>query len=318
MSKVEIIKAVSRTFHRFGFALRRHSPEILVIGGSVGVIAGTVMACKASTKVGAVVDDAKGKINAINEYAKKPAVIEAGEYTETDRKRDVTIMYARTGLELTKLYAPAVFVEAISLGCILKSHNIVRKRNMVLAAAYATVDKSFKEYRGRVIERFGQELDKELKYNIKSKEVEEIVVDENGNEQVVKKTVKVVGSPLYSEYSFFFDETCAGWTKNAEANKTFLIQVQNWANEKLQTRGHLFLNEVLDMLGADRTQAGNEVGWRYDKNGIECGDNYVDLRIFDQCGVERYDERKRAFANGQERSILLDPNVDGPILAYLP
>ena len=318
MSKVEIIKTVSRTFHRLGFALRKHSPEILVVGGAVGVVAGTVMACKATTKVKDVVEDSKSKIDAINEYAKRPEIINAGEYTETDRKKDITIMYAKTGLELAKIYAPAVIVEAVSLGCMLKSHNILRKRNVALAAAYATVDKSFKDYRGRVIERFGQELDKELKYNIKTKEVEEIVVDENGEEKAVKKTVKTINAYQPSEYAFFFDETCAGWTKSPEANKTFLIQVQNWANEKLQKQGHLFLNELLDMIGVDRTRAGNEVGWMYDKDGIVCGDNYIDLGVFDQCGIERYDERKRAFVNGHERSILIDPNVDGPILAMFP
>ena len=318
MNKFAFVKSFTRTFNRVGFKLRRHSPEILVIGGAVGVVAGTVMACKASTKVGDIINDSKTKIAAIKEYSERPDVIEAGEYTAADRKKDITIMYAKTGLAVTKLYAPAVFVEALSLGCMLKSHGILRKRNVALAAAYATVDKSFKDYRGRVIERFGQELDKELKYNIKNREIEEIIVDEDGNEKPVKKTVKTIDDILKSEYAFFFDDTCSGWTKSAEANKTFLIQTERWANDKLQAQGHLFLNELLDMLGAQRTRTGNEVGWLYDKNGIECGDNYIDLGIFDQCGIERYDERKRAFVNGHERSILIDPNVDGPILSKLP
>lgn len=318
MNKLAFVKSFSRTFHKVGFALRKHSPEILVVSGAVGVVAGTVMACKASTKVGEILDDSKTKINAIKEYSERPEVIASGEYTEADRKKDISIMYAKTGVAVAKLYAPAVFVEALSLGCMLKSHNILRKRNVALASAYAIVDKSFKDYRGRVIERFGQELDKELKYNIKTKEVEEIVVDENGKEKPVKKTVKTIDAYSPSEYAFFFDETCSGWTKNAEANKTFLLQVQNWANEKLQNQHHLFLNELLDMLGAPRTRAGNEVGWLYDEDGVVCGDNYIDLGVFDQCGVERYDERKRAFVNGAERSILIDPNVDGPILSMLP
>lgn len=318
MSKVALFKTVSRSFHKFGFALRKHSPEILVLGGAVGVVAGTVMACKATTKVGSIIDDSNEKIKAVKEYSERPEVIESGEYTERDRKKAITILYTKRGLELAKLYAPAVFVEVISLGCMLKSHNILRKRNVALASAYAIVDKSFKDYRGRVIERFGQELDKELKYNIKTKEVEEIVVDEDGKEKPVKKTVKTIDAYTPSEYAFFFDDTCTGWVKNAEANKKFLLQVQGWANEKLQSQGHLFLNELLDMLGAGRTRAGNEVGWMYDKDGVVCGDNYIDLGIFDQCGVERYDERKRAFVNGNERSILIDPNVDGPILAMFP
>lgn len=318
MAKMEIVKTLSRTFHRFGFVLRKHSPEILVIGGAIGTVASTVIACKATTKLGKVMENSKTKVEQIHNYANSPEVVESGKYTDADRKKALAITYVQTGLEVAKLYAPAAIIGVSSLGCILTSHNIVRKRNMALAAAYATVDRSFRDYRGRVIERFGKELDRELKYNIKEKEVEEIVVDEDGKQTTVKKTVKVANGDLHSQYAIFFDETCRGWTKSPEANKTFLLGVQRWANEKLESQGHLFLNELLDELGVDRTQAGNEVGWMYDPKGVCCGDNYVDLGIFDQCGIERYDERKRAFVNGHERSIILDPNVDGPILCYFP
>lgn len=317
MAKFNFLTTMGRTLHRVGFSMRRHSPEILVIGGAVGTVVGAVMACKATTKLETVIETRKDEVVAIREYAKRPDVIEAGNYTEKDCQKDVAITYARMGLDLIKLYGPSVIIGGASLGCMLTSHNIIRKRNMALAAAYATVDKSFKDYRNNVVERFGEQLDKELKYNIKQKEVEEIVVDDEGNQTTVKKTV-TVASPMQNEYAFFFDETCRCWTKSAEANKVFLLNVQNWANEKLQSRGHLFLNEVLDELGMDRTRAGGEVGWMYDPKGIDCGDNYVDFRLFDQCGIERYDERKRAFINGQERSILIDPNVDGPILCKLP
>lgn len=318
MAKMEIVKALSRTVHKVGFALRKHSPEILVIGGVVGTGVATVMACKATKKVGKVVEESKTKVEQINNYAHGQEVIESGKYTEADRKKALAITYVQTGLELAKLYGPAVLVYGTSIAAILTSHGVIRKRNMALAAAYATVDRSFKDYRGRVIERFGQGLDKELKYNIKTKEVEEVVVDEEGNQTTVKKTVKVAPASLHSEYAIFFDETCRGWTKSPEANKTFILGVERWANEKLQAQGHLFLNEVLDELGVDRTRAGNEVGWMYDPNGVCCGDNFVDLGMFEQVGVERYDERKRAFVNGHERSIILDPNVDGPILSKLP
>lgn len=318
MSKLQIVNTLSRTLHKVAFTLRRHSPEILIIGGAIGTVASTVMACKATTKVTKVVEDSKAKVEQIHAYATSKEVVESGKYTDKDRKKALAIVYAQTGLEVAKLYAPAVITGTLSLGAMLTSHNIIRKRNMALVTAYTTVDKSFKEYRGRVIDRFGEELDKELKYNLKTKEVEETVVDENGKQTTVKKNVKVAQGPIYSEYALFFDESCLNWTKSPEANKTFLIQTQAWANDRLQERGHLFLNEVLDMLGAQRTQAGNQVGWMYDKDGVCCGDNYVDLRIFDQCGVEKYDERKRAFANGYERSIIIDPNVDGVILDKLP
>ena len=169
------------------------------------------------------------------------------------------------------------------------------------------ISKGFKEYRGRVVERFGEELDKELKYNIKAKKVEETVVDKNGKEKTVEKTVNVADPNLYSEYARFFDDGCNGWTKDSEYNLFFLKQQQAWANDILKERGHLFLNEVYDMLGIPRTKAGQVVGWIYDeKNPV--GDNFVDFGIYD------YNRPKcRDFVNGYERTILLDFNVDGNI-----
>lgn len=318
MAKLNILKSLSGTAHRLGFVLRKHAPEILIVTGAVGTVAGTVMACKATTKLGEVTAKAKADVDVIHEAAEAGHTVTGETYTEADSKKDLAKVYVRTGFELVKLYGPSVAVSTASIGCMLTSHKIMRGRNMALAAAYATVDKSFKEYRGRLKERFGEELDKELRYNIKAKEVEETVVDENGNETTVKKTVAVAEGPIHSEYAIIFDETCEGWTKNANANKAFLLNVERYANEKLQAQRHLFLNELYDMLGAQRTRAGNEVGWLYDPNGVDCGDNYVDLGIFDQCGIERYDERKRAFINGYERSIIIDPNVDGVILSKLP
>ena len=181
-----------------------------------------------------------------------------------------------------------------------------------MAAAYTAIDTSFKAYRGRVVERFGKELDKELRYNIKAKEVEETVIDEKtGKEKVVNKTIDVVDPNEYSDYARFFDDGCNGWSKDPEFNLMFLKQQQSYANDLLKSRGHLFLNEVYDLLGIQRTKAGNIVGWIYDeKNPV--GDNFVDFGIYD---INR--PKNRDFVNGYERTIILDFNVDGDILSLM-
>ena len=161
-----------------------------------------------------------------------------------------------------------------------------------------------------ISERFGEELDKELRYNIKAKEFEETTVDSKGKEKTIKKTVSVADPNEYSDYARIFDDGNYGWSKDAESNLIFLKQQQNWANDKLKAKGHLFLNEVYDMLGFKRTKAGNIVGWVYDdKSPAPVGDNFVDFGIYDLDN-----ERKRAFVNGYERNIILDFNVDGNIL----
>lgn len=299
---------ITRSLNKFGFKLKKHSPELLLGAGIVGIVASGVMACKASTKVGAIMEQNKKTVNTIHEVLADPEKYTTEPYTKEDAKKDLTITYSQTGLQLVKLYAPSVVLGLASIGCILASHNIIHKRNIALAAAYTAVDTSFKEYRGRVIERFGKELDRELKYNIKAKEVEETVVNEDGTESTVKKTVEVADlSPKGSMYARFFDETSSAWQRNAEYNHFFLTQQQNYANELLQRKGYLFLNDVYEMLGLQKSQAGQAVGWVYDKN-CPYGDNLVDFGIYDV-----YDEQKRRFVNGYERSILLDFNVDGDI-----
>ncbi len=306
MTKTELFNNVSRTFHRVGFKLKKHSPEILIVTGVIGTVTSAVMACRATTKVQTILDEHKEEMDKVHSVLNDPAFKEV--YTEKDSKRDTVINYTNTGLKFVKLYGPAVFLGAASLGCIVWSHNLLRGRNAALAAAYATVDRGFRDYRGRVIERFGEEMDRELKYNIKAKEIEETVVDENGETKVVKKTVEVIDPNLSSPYAKFFDEYCAGWEKDAEHNYYFLHCQQAHANDMLRTRGHLFLNEVYDMLGIPRTKAGNIVGWYYDEKH-PVGDNFVDFGIFNV-----HDPAKRDFVNGRERSILLDFNVDGNIL----
>jgi hypothetical protein len=308
MNKTEIMNNMTRTFNRVGFKVKKYSPEILMVAGVVGTVTSAVMACKATTKLSDILDESKETIDQIHYATENPEELPE-EYTPEDGKKDLAITYVQTGVKLVKLYAPAVILGSLSITAMVSSNNILRKRNIALAAAYTAVDKSFKDYRGRVVERFGKELDKELRYNVKAKEFEEKVVDEKtGKEKIEKKTVEIMNPDVYSDYAKFFDEGCSGFTKDPEHNLWFLKRQQEYANEKLKRNGYLFLNDVYDMLGIDRTAAGQQVGWIYDeKNPI--GDNYVDFGIYD--GNR---ERNRAFVNGYEKVILLDFNVDGYIL----
>lgn len=306
MNKTEIIAKMTRTFNRTGLQLKKHSPEILMTVGVIGVVASGVMACKATLKVQDIVDDAKQKIDTIHVVSNDPEM--SDKYSEEDSKKDMAIVYTQTAVKFIKLYGPSVALGVASLGCMIGSNRILNKRNVALAAAYTAVDKSFKEYRGRVIDRFGKQLDKELKYGIKAQEIEEVSVDEKGKETVKKSTVEVMDPNCYSQYSIVFDDGNTGWDPDPELTKYFLIQQQNWANERLKARGHLFLNEVYDMLGVKRTKAGAQVGWVYDEKN-NTGDNYVDFGIFDINKPKACD-----FVNGLEKVIILDFNVDGVIL----
>ena len=305
---MNIKQRLVRTGYSLVNAAKAHSPEILMVAGTTSIVVGAVMACKATTKVNTILDKAKEDIDTIHKVTEHPEQL-SEEYTVEDSKKDLAIVYARTGVELFKLYAPAVALGTLSLASIITSNGILRKRNASLAAAYALVDRGFKEYRSRVKERFGEGIDRELRFNVKAQEVEETVVDEKGKTKTVKKTVNTIDpNTTFSDYTRCFDCGCPGWDKNPEFSLMFLRHQQNYANDILKNRGYLFLNEVYDMFGFPRTKAGQIVGWVYDENNPK-GDNFVDFGIYNLNNQSAKD-----FINGWENSIWLDFNVQGNIL----
>ena len=311
INKNALVEKASRTFCKAGLKLKKHSPEILVVGGVVGLVTSGIMACKATTKLSAILDDSKEQIELFDKVAANPEMVNE-EYTVEDAEKDKKIVKVQTAVKVAKLYAPSIAVGVVSIGAIFASNNIMRKRNVALGAAYATVDQAFKDYRNRVVDRFGEELDKELRYNLKTKEVKETVEDENGKKKTVKKNIKYMDSPMPSEFAVIYDDGCAGWTKDPEDNKFFLIQQQRYANERLKRRGYLSLNEVYELLGFPSTKAGQVVGWLYDcKDPNYKGDNFVDFGLYNvDC------EPNRDFVNGYERNIILDFNV-APIIDFM-
>lgn len=300
---------VTKTYHTTKFKTKKHSPEIFMIFGICGVVGSTVMACKATMKLDETLKEKRDRIQEIHDFVDKNGYSE--EYTEKDMQQELTVTYVKGGLEIAKLYAPAVFLGVASISCIIGSHYILKKRNAALAAAYAAIDQGFKEYRKRVAERFGDEVEKEIRYGVKSEEIEEKKTTKSGKEKIEKKTVKSFDPNNLSEFAVVYDSGCIGWTKDPEYNKTFLKKQQAMASQKLQTQGYLFLNDVYKMLGFKPTKAGHVVGWIYDEKH-PIGDNYVDFGIYD---IEN--EATRRFMNGLEQNVILDFNVDGNIYDLL-
>lgn len=295
-----------RNIKRMGLKLKKHSPEILITAGVVGTVTSTVLACRATLKVNDILQDSKEQLDKIHTVRNDEKYSE--QYTEEDARKDTTVVYVQTGIKLVKLYAPAAILGTLSVASILTSNNILRKRNIALGAAYAAVDKSFKEYRSRVMERFGETVDKELHYNIKSKDIsDEATTDENSE--------KRVASPDYkSEFAQVLDKNSRYWDKNFDVMLNILSMQQNLANDMLRANGHLFLNEVYDLLDLPRTKAGQIVGWIYDpKNNIK-NDNYVDFGICCDPDIRYFGRNDYLEDESGEQAILLDFNVDGNIL----
>lgn len=301
MKKNEIMSKISRNIHKAGFALKKSSPEILVAVGVIGTVASAVMACKATMKIDDILEESKDKLDKIHTCADDPEMEE--QYSEEDAKKDTVLVYAHTGLKLAKLYGPALGLGIVSIGSILASNHILRKRNAALAAAYAVANRTLKDYRERVIERFGEEVDRQLRYNIKAEEIEETIMDDKGKEKKVKKKIDIA-DPNASGYMKYFTRSNPNWEDDTDYVEMFLRSQQNYANDKLRAVGHLTLNEVYNMLDMQDTKAGMVVGWIYDLDH-PTGDNYVE---FDVKKVYLPNER-----GDYEEAYAIDFNVDGNI-----
>lgn len=298
-----IVKSAGTAANKIGFQLKKHSPEILVVGGVIGMVGAAVMACKATTKATDILAESKDELDKIRTVADSEEY--ADQYSEEDHKKDLAITYVKTGAKLARVYAPAVILGGLSIAAIFGGHKILRGRNLALAAAYATIDKSFKEYRGNVVERFGAEVDRQLKYNLKAEEITEKIEDpETGKTKKVKKMVyKRIGDETENGYSRLFAAGCENWNNNPTLNQSFLSSAQSFYQKKLETFGYVFLSDVYTYFGFRETPASRVVGWIYDKNN-EIGDNQIDFGFMNDPN----------FMAGRETDVWLDFNVDGPIL----
>ena len=294
---------------RGGLILKKYSPEILTAAGVIGTVGSTVLACKATLKVEDILDEAKKKSNLINAVHDGEIEVDA-EYTDKDYSKDLIVNRTQTAVKLIKLYGPAISLGALSITAILGGQHILRKRNVAVMAAYKLCEESFNNYRSRVKDELGEEKDRQFYYGMTEETVKDKVKSKDGKTKTVTKKVEKAPDHLYSQYARFFDEANINWDKSPEQNMYFLKMVQNQMNDKLKARGHVFLNEVYDALGFDRSEAGQLVGWVWnnDNTAMDAGDGYIDFGIFDG-----NDCAKRAFVNGDERSILLDFNIDGMI-----
>lgn len=300
----EFKEKAGRLLYSAGLKIKKDSPEILLVCGIVGTIATTVIACKETLKINDILDEREDTINKIDEALK----MNNKEYTEEDSKKDLYLVNVQTGAKIVRLYAPAIGLGILSIGAIVSGHTILNKRNAAIAAAYTILDKSFKNYRKNVINKFGKEIDSEMRLKLNTTTVEE--KDAKGKTKTSELKVVDDNYKEFSDYARFFDASCQGHTKDPEYNLMYLKHQQAYCNEMLKSRGHLFLNEVYDVLDIPRTKAGQVVGWKYYPNGDNPnGDNYVDFGIYDA----DY-EPSRRFVNGNgEYNILLDFNVDGVI-----
>lgn len=303
---INVAKVIgTRLFSKGLFTGQKYSPQILTAVGIVGFVTASVMASRSTLKLETTLDQAKFELDLTHEQRLTDT---KEEFSDMSYRRDLTKIYATGTLDIIRLYGPAITLTLGSIACVVGAHGIMQKRNVALVAAYKTIETAFSEYRKRVVDDLGIDKDREYRFGSHSEEIE----DAKG----VKKSVTILGDDKHlAGYAKYFEpmddegRVNENWVPNVEYNMYFLRTWQNYLNDRLHSRGHVFLNEVYDRLGLPRTPAGAVVGWIISDD--DNSDNFIDFGLGDFRISSN--EREVRMALGLKDRILLDFNVNGVI-----
>ena len=279
----------------------KFAPDILVGAGVIGFVGTVVTASKATLTINDVLDEELKALETIHIAEEDPNLDKV--YDAKAAQRDKVIVYTRIVKKTAIHYAPAVIMGAASIACFLGAHGLMKSRVTAAIAAYETTDKAFKIYKDRVRDIFGDELADQIDQSVR--------VNPNEDGPDGKKIFELdpeKGVMSISQYGRVFGSDNDRWSPNRPNAEMFLYSQQAYFNDILKARGHLFLNEVYDALGFDRTPEGQLVGWVYN-NKTSLSDNYVDIHYLDnQAKVGR---DIPGYGHIEVTEFVLDFNVDG-------
>jgi len=247
---------VKAIINSFGLKCKKHSPEILMGVGIVGMITGTVVAVKKTRRhlENQVIRDRA--IEAVQEDSEK------GLITEEEAKEVVKKEVSKYVIEEVKVWAAPVLIEAGSIACIMASNYIMRKRIAGITAAFATVSTAYDTYRERVRERYGEEVDKSILLGEKQVTIEK--PDENGK---IKKETVTVSDPDVSSIGRYFTKSNSNWSDSESFLNNFFSMQMSYATDLLRAKGFVILNDLYKLLGFEMdTEEGIVVGKVYDRN----------------------------------------------------
>lgn len=322
---VNTVKTVAvRNYGKTKLWAMRNGPTIGVVVGITALGYTVYSSCKATLRVDEVLSRHNEELARVKETYSREDELEQLGLTEKDKRHDIFVVYSRTVIGLFKLYWRPITSATIGVGCIICAHNTLNRRIQGLVAINSAMQSIFDRYRRVIKARYGEEADYYAMNGIVEDTDKTVtIVDEDGNE--VERTVHKFDPGVFEGYSAVFDSTCSEFEKfDADYNLAYLKAKQAEANVLFNMRGHMFLNEVYDLIFGPgesyidpatgerrerRRTAGQFVGWEKDGNG----DGHIDFRIKVLYDDPSYDDSKLLEAP----AILIDPNVDGVIMDCL-
>lgn len=197
------------------YFIKRNASTILTCVGAVGVVATAVVTAKETPKALSLLEDAKEKKG--EELTKWEKIKTAGP-----------------------IYIPAVITGAATIACMFGSNIISKHQQATLMSAYALLDNSYKEYKKKVDEVYGEEAGKHIR--------EEIAKDKYTGDNGLLDDSKELFFDFYSGRYF-------------ESTKEAVMWAQYETNRAMFVNGAVCLNEYYELLGLEKKAEYEEIGW---------------------------------------------------------
>lgn len=299
-----VISFINNATRAMALTAKKYAPQIALFGGISLGLGGVVVACIETRRLDGILEETKEELKNIHDKS-----ISDNTYTEDNVKKDTFKVYAKATGRIVNNYKWAAGMEVASVISILIGFGAINKRYVNTALALASMSADFGDYRKEVRERYGDDVDNEIRYGYKTEEIKEKTTDEDGKTKTVKKKINVLPEKAINntdDYRRVFDKTNPWWDQNNNDIRyymMFLRSQQSYFNDLLRANKYVFFNDVLKALGFPKTRVGQEVGWVYNPDN---GDGYIDFRITESYVEDEFGSRRQV--------ILLDFNVDGSIL----
>lgn len=210
--------------------VKRNASTIMTCVGAAGVVVTSVMAVKATPKALERIKQAKEEKG--EDLTKYEAVKAAGP-----------------------VYIPAVVVGVSTITCIVGSNILNKRQQASLASAYALLDSSYKEYKGKLKELYGEEAHNNI---VDAIAVEKVKDDWGVKGSYFTEICNLSEEEETGEPCLFYDEHS---NRYFEATIERVMSAEYHLNRNYILRGYSFLNEFYDFLGLESTDYGSVLGW---------------------------------------------------------
>lgn len=271
--------------------VKPHIPAICVVGGTMGVLGGTFLACKATLKLDDILDEHNADLARIEEASEK---ISKEIYSKDDIKHDRLQVYAATAGKLAREYGPAIGLSILGFGSIFYGFGMVKKWHTLAVAATTALDQKFAAYRENVIAEYGYDADDTFsKERIPVEHYDISYEDPKTKETVTTEVVTInVDDVCDNDFVYCFDyrnplwetvyDGCGGAEGNPNYDMTELSCYIMCALEPFAKgrTNHMFLNDILEKLAFDINGVGHDFGWINDTLDPTLDMSYVLSNIF--------------------------------------